>query len=221
MSRAAQEPTFPNPWIIVRQPLREKPVSRAQFSMVITTPAPVALSRPGQPPSPIGFPVTTCVLRRRCWGGTIVRYVSRIQAITCGFVFMSLDEQFQGHEQIRDELLRPHGFMTDVSFLIPGDIVLISYVIVGAICSLFILSELKGYPLSLKLFVAAVALIGFSAVQDALDLEFMHNKTVRHIQTVVEELAEIWAQLLFALAFLNILSHKLHWLLDRDELSND
>jgi len=136
-----------------------------------------------------------------------------------GFTFMALDEQFQGHERIREEILRPNGIMTDISFLIPGDIVLVGYVVIGVICAAFILSELKQHPLSLKLFVVAVTLIGFAAVQDALDFPWMHSPTVRHVQTVVEELAEIWAQLLFALSFLVILSHKLHWIIDHgDEL---
>jgi drug/metabolite transporter (DMT)-like permease len=130
-----------------------------------------------------------------------------------GFATMALDEQFQGHEQIRELILVPRGIFTGFDFMIPGDIVLILYVFGGLAATWFLLDELKRPPASLALFIVAVAMIGISAVQDALAFEAMDHQSFRRVQTIVEELLEIWAQLLFATSFLLILSRKFHRLL--------
>lgn len=129
-------------------------------------------------------------------------------AVSAGFLGMSLDEQFQGHERIRDEFLEPRGVLTDVDFLLPADIVLILFVLGGLVLGFYILPELRRCRPALIACVVGMAMIGFAAVQDALDLDFYHNRDFRHFQTIAEELLEIWAQLLFGLAFLKILFRK-------------
>jgi hypothetical protein len=119
-----------------------------------------------------------------------------------GFLAMSADETLQGHERIREGVLKPRGIFTDIDFIMAGDVVLIFYVAAGLAMSYFLLAELRRHRPSLIAFFAAVALIGFAAVQDSLNLPFLHDRDVRHAQTIVEELAEIWAQLLFAWSFL-------------------
>lgn len=131
-----------------------------------------------------------------------------------GFALMSLDEQFSGHEAIREGLLKPNEIFTGFDLLMPGDVVLIFYVVAGAAAAFFLLPELKRNRPSLILFVAAVCLIGVTAVQDALDLESVATRTFRHWQTILEELGEIWAQLMFAVAFLLILFGKSRRLLE-------
>ncbi len=132
---------------------------------------------------------------------------------SAGFLAMAADERFRGHELIREKFLKPRGVLTDVDFLLPGDVALIAYVAVGLVLSWFLLDELRQIRASLVLFVAAIVLIGISAVQDSLDLGFFHNRGFRHFQTIAEELAEVWAQLLFAASFLLLLFHKLRCLL--------
>ena len=73
---------------------------------------------------------------------------------------------------------------------------LIGYVGSGLVLTWFLLPELKQIRASLILFVVAIGLIGVAAVQDALDLPFMHNRSFRHFQTVAEELAEAMQRLL-------------------------
>ncbi|MCP3980228.1 MAG: hypothetical protein GY716_13060 [bacterium] len=135
--------------------------------------------------------------------------------VGAGFFAMSLDEQFQGHEQIREKLLKPNELFTGMEFIMPGDVVLIFFVLVGVALGWYLLPELKQNRASVVMFAVAIVLIGISAVQDALDLAFMHDRDFRHFQTIVEELAEIWAQLLFALSFLLLFFGKLRGLLGR------
>lgn len=124
-----------------------------------------------------------------------------------GFLTMSLDEQFEGHELIREKILKPRGLFTDIDFMLEGDVVLISYVLGGLAMSCFLLVELRRRRASLVTFATAVALIGIAAVQDALDIEL--SRSVRNFQTIAEELMEIWAQLLFASSFVILLFLKL------------
>ena len=58
-NRARCPPTFPNPWITTRLPLSGIPKSRPYSIMTYMTPRPVASSRPSEPPSDTGLPVTT------------------------------------------------------------------------------------------------------------------------------------------------------------------
>ncbi len=132
---------------------------------------------------------------------------------SAGFLAMAADERFRGHELIREKILKPRGVFTDIDFLLPGDVALMGYVVVGLVLSWFLLDELRQIRASLMLFVAAIVLIGISAVQDSLDLGFFHNPGFRHFQTIAEELAEVWAQMLFAASFLLLLFRKLRCLL--------
>ena len=129
-------------------------------------------------------------------------------AFSGGFLAMAADERFRGHELIREKFLKPRGVLTEVDFLLPGDVALIGYVVVGLVLSWFLLEELRQIRASLIYFVAAIVLIGISAVQDSLDLPFFHTPSFRHFQTVAEELAEVWAQMLFAFSFLLVFFQK-------------
>jgi hypothetical protein len=131
-----------------------------------------------------------------------------------GFLAMSADEVFEGHERIRDELLKPRGWFTEIGFLMPGDVVLIFYVVVGLALGYFLLADLRRNRASLVAAIVAFVLIGTSAFQDALDVSFVHNRGFRHFQTIAEELAEIWAQMLFAGAFVMVFFQKLRCLLE-------
>uniref|UniRef100_A0A0A9G9C9 Gdh1 n=1 Tax=Arundo donax TaxID=35708 RepID=A0A0A9G9C9_ARUDO len=59
ISRAAQEPTLPNPCITKRWPAMPLPCSASKASVANRTPLPVAASLPNDPPRSTGFPVTT------------------------------------------------------------------------------------------------------------------------------------------------------------------
>src|SRR5438477_1754909 len=79
---AAIEPTFPNPWITVRQPSFFIPSFSTALSTQIITPRPVASFLPRDPPSSIGLPLTTAVVA--C--PTCIAYVSITHAIVLSLV---------------------------------------------------------------------------------------------------------------------------------------
>ena len=122
-----------------------------------------------------------------------------------GFLAMSADEGIQGHERIREEFLIPHGLFVDSDLFMAGDVVLMVYVLVGLGLSWFLWAEIRRERASLIAFIVALVLIGVAAFQDALDVEFVQSRSYRHFQTIAEELAEIWAQMLFAGAFVKLL----------------
>ena len=82
--RAAHEPTLPKPWMTTRVSASSRPSAGAASCRQMTTPRPVAASRPSEPPSEIGLPVTIAGV----WPCSLP-YSSIIQAITWAFVFTS------------------------------------------------------------------------------------------------------------------------------------
>ncbi len=79
---ANREPTFPKPWIATLSPAIARPRRVRVSSSAKKTPRPVASSRPSEPPTASGLPVTT--LSTECpW---FIEKVSKIQAITAGLV---------------------------------------------------------------------------------------------------------------------------------------
>jgi len=151
------------------------------------------------------------VLGRRVGTDRVVRSWPWL-VFAAGFMAMSADEGLQGHERIREEILVPHGWFTHLKIFIPGDVVLMFYVLVGLVFSWFLLAELRRDRASLGFFVTAICLVGLSAFQDALDIDFVQSRSYRHFQTIAEELAEIWSQMLFAGAFVRLLFLKLRLL---------
>ena len=59
--RAATDPTLPNPWTTTRLPESVKPRRGAASRAISMSPRPVASTRPREPPSESGLPVTTDV----------------------------------------------------------------------------------------------------------------------------------------------------------------
>ena len=82
--RAAQEPTLPNPCTTTRLPSGVSPSPGAAWVKQMITPRPVAASRPYEPPSEIGLPVTMAGV----WPWSLP-YSSIIQAITWALVLTS------------------------------------------------------------------------------------------------------------------------------------
>ncbi len=60
-SLAAVPPTLPKPCTATRAPSSTSPVRRAASTPTVNTPRPVASTRPSEPPSSTGLPVTTPV----------------------------------------------------------------------------------------------------------------------------------------------------------------
>ena len=127
-----------------------------------------------------------------------------------GFVFLAIDERFEVHEFVRDEMLRPGGIGTGMSWVRPGDIVLFVYFAVGAALTLFLWRELRRARRAPWLFGAALALAGFIVVVDALPDAYTESWPLGRFWTsAFEEVGELWAQFLFLLAFVDTLTARL------------
>jgi hypothetical protein len=134
--------------------------------------------------------------------------------LACGFAFLSADEQFMFHENVRDKLLVPGGFRGP-SWIHPGDVVLLLYVVAGAGLALALVADLRRHRLPLLLFTAALGLIGVTAFQDSLNLRVLKSPQVRAMQIVLEETFEVWAQGLFGLSLILLFFRKLRTSLER------
>ena len=129
--------------------------------------------------------------------------------LALGFFFLSLDEQFEIHEKVRDSLLIPRGVLTDVPGLKPGDIVLPLYAVAGVVMTFTLVADLKRHRRSLVFFVAALALIVVTAFQDSLSWSVLSTRPVRPYQIVAEEVGEVWSQALFAVSLVLVFFAKL------------
>ncbi len=127
-----------------------------------------------------------------------------------GFFFLSLDERFRIHEQVRDQILKPDGLFVGLEYLRPGDVGLYFYLAVGLFFTGFLLAELRRYPWSLAFFVAALLLTLSVAVVDSLPERLMEGWSWRRFMTsAFEEVGENTAQLLFLLSFTTVLHGRL------------
>jgi hypothetical protein len=126
-----------------------------------------------------------------------------------GFFFLSLDEQFEIHENMRELFLKPRGWFTEIPGLKSGDVVLPLYAVAGVALTYLLVKDLKRNRRSLVVFLCALALIFVTAVQDSLQLRIFRIPWVRHTQIVAEETGEIWAQALFSIALILLFFDKL------------
>jgi len=109
---------------------------------------------------------------------------------------------------------KPAGIATDIPGLKSGDIVLLAYAAAGIFLTFKLVQDLRRHRRSLYLFVVALLLIAVAATQDSLNLRILKTPTVRHVQIVAEEVAEVWAQALFAISMLGFFFFKLRRLVD-------
>ncbi|MEL7450555.1 MAG: hypothetical protein AAFN78_15185, partial [Pseudomonadota bacterium] len=123
----------------------------------------------------------------------------------CAFVFLAIDERFEFHEFVRDQLLRPADVADDLPGIRSGDITMYVYLAVGLVAAGFLVEALRRNPTALVLFGSAVMLSVAFTLVDTLE----HDITAEWIwprfwTSAFEETAEIWAQGLFALSFLAV-----------------
>ena len=126
-----------------------------------------------------------------------------------GFLFLSLDEQFQSHERIRDEILEPAGFLSGIPGLNAADVVLPLYALAGLLVTALLFRDLRRqHRTGLVLFGGGLALICFLVGQDSLSVQILERGSTAKARTIIEEAGEAWAQMLFALALVRIALEK-------------
>lgn len=136
--------------------------------------------------------------------------------LAAGFVVFALDEQFDLHEALRDELFRPAGVLTDTPWLIAGDVGLYLFLCLGLVFAPFVLGELRRADRAVALFAAAVLLVFPTIVIDSLRDAVTTDWIARRFwDYTFEEIGEMWAGLLFLLAFVAVLRARLERLAAR------
>lgn len=127
-----------------------------------------------------------------------------------GFVFLALDERFEIHETLREDVMQPAEMFVGIPYLKPGDIGLFLYFVVGVGFAWFLFAELRRQPLSLVFFGAALLLALSFMIVDSLPKPVTRSWPLGRFWTsVYEEVAELWAQFLFLLSFLTVLRGRL------------
>lgn len=142
---------------------------------------------------------TAAVRHRWVWG-----------VVACGFLVLALDERFGIHEVLRDALFRPAGIWADSPYFIPGDAGLHLFFLVGLVLTPFLIGELRPARGSLMLYGLALLLSLAVILIDSLRGSTVQGWPAwRFWDYTFEEMGEIWAELLFLLAFLGVLSRRL------------
>ncbi len=137
--------------------------------------------------------------------------------VALGFLLFALDERFNIHEALRDELFRPAGVFVGISWLIDGDVGLYVFLLVGLAVAPFLLRDLRRPPLGLLLFITALFLTLPTIIIDSLRDRVLQDWEYRLFwDYTFEEVGEIWAQLLFLCSFLVVLHGRLGRLGDAD-----
>lgn len=130
--------------------------------------------------------------------------------VAAGFLLFAIDESFNFHEYLRSELFRAHDLFTHSRYIIGGDVGLYLFFLVGLAFVPFLMGELRSHPPVQNLFFAALGLTLPLLIIDSLQDRVMRQWwNWRFWDYFFEEQGEIVAQLLFALAFLLLLHHRL------------
>ncbi len=152
----------------------------------------------------------TVVLWRRFGMRELPRHPWIWGVFALGFVVFALDERFNIHEALRDDFFEPSGVFVDLPWLISGDVGLYLFFLIGLAFTPFLWDELRRGRLAVVLYLAALALTLPTIVIDGLpDRAMVHWPAHRFWDYTFEELGEVWAQFLFLLSFLAVLSARL------------
>ena len=127
-----------------------------------------------------------------------------------GFLLASLDERFDLHEMLRDQLLVPAELFIELPWIVPGDVGLWFAFVVGLPFAMLLLEELRRWPPALALFASAVMLTLPVIMIDSFSDATLRDWPFRTFWDYpFEEIGELWAQLLFLLAFASVLRGRL------------
>ena len=140
------------------------------------------------------------------------RVEQRLWIVTAaGLFWFALDERFDLHEWLRDTLVRPAGVFDEIPYLVAGDIVLYVYLAVGLGICWSLRHEFIRTGARCVLLVAALLTALSAIVIDSLDgaaLRALPNW--RMWDYAYEEVAEIWAELLFLTLLISVLEHRVN-----------
>lgn len=122
--------------------------------------------------------------------------------LACGFAFLALDERFALHERLRDAVLAPAGIRLPLlSWMAPGDFVLLGYALAGLALLPAALRTVPGDRQGRRLFLAGVTLSALAVAADTVDVKSL-PLAVERLEQSVEELVELAGGILLLLALL-------------------
>jgi hypothetical protein len=125
-----------------------------------------------------------------------------------GFAFLAIDEAFEIHEMIRDEVLIPNDMFSGIPMVRPGDVGMYAYLAIGLVLAAFLAGELRRRPAAIVAFAGAIVLIGATSFVDSLPRDI--EERISYFWTsAFEEIGELWAQLLFLVSFWLVLDLRL------------
>ena len=146
-------------------------------------------------------------IARRLGAVDVARHRGVWLVFAMGFVLLALDEQFNLHEAVRNNVFRPSGVFTDVKWMVSGDIGLYLVFIAGVGCAVLLRDQLRLARHARVLFIAALLMAFPAIVIDSLRDSAMAGWPLRRfLDYTFEEVAEIWAELLLLLSFLAVLA---------------
>lgn len=135
--------------------------------------------------------------------------------LAAGFVVLSLDERFDLHEALRNEVYRPLGIFVNVTWIKPGEVALFTFIAAALALSRWVLIELALSRKAVGLYVCGLVMSVVVATLDALpDAMILSWPAAGFWDYTAEEVGEIWAEMLFLGAFLTVLDRRLAQLAD-------
>ena len=121
--------------------------------------------------------------------------------LSAGFFALSFDERFAVHERIRDSFLAPHGVRVPfVSWISPGDFLLLFAMIIGLAMLYKIIKLFKYRKTVLILFISGVILASIAIIMDSIDIHD-YSVSFQRVEQFIEEIFETAAMLFFMNSF--------------------
>lgn len=120
--------------------------------------------------------------------------------LSAGYLFLSLDEEFQFHERVREGFLKPHEIGTHLSGIGPSDFLLILYALAGLIIAWRLYLYFAG---DRSTQVWLVAGLGFAILAVAIDAIDWHGRSLAFLRAeqFTEELLETAGQMCLLSAY--------------------
>jgi hypothetical protein len=125
-----------------------------------------------------------------------------------GFIYLTLDEKFALHENLREQIFKPNNFVLPALFWVErGDYGLLILMIIGLCLSPFVLKVVSHNKSARNLFFGAMAFSAFVVAVDSIDLQGMplpRQKLLQYFEEIFELTAEIfYLNALFRLYYSN------------------
>lgn len=123
------------------------------------------------------------------------------------FFYLTFDERFAIHERIRDNFLAVNDInLPFVSWVAPGDFILLVFMILGLAFLPWILKLFRKRKIALILFIIGIIISGIAVILDSFNIHKLSLESQRLEQTI-EEIIETFGMLVFVNSLFLIFSN--------------